>query len=105
MVLLKINSMQQNPEKLIVSQLVMKFLTLMQPEDMLCVYKSLPLDPVLSHMNPVYILIPYFCKIQLNVALPTMPRSSKWSLLFILSSVCISHPSHKCYMTCSSQSF
>jgi len=47
-------------DKLIVTQLVSKF-------PAFYVYKSPPLVPILSHMNPVHILPPYFPKIHSNI--------------------------------------
>jgi hypothetical protein len=52
-------------------------------------------------MNPVRILPPYFPKIHSNIVLPSMPRSSKWSLPFRFSNqniVGISCLSHTCYI-------
>jgi hypothetical protein len=43
--------------------------------------KSLPLNPILSQLNPVRPIDPYLPKVQLNVILPPTPRSSQWSLL------------------------
>jgi len=39
-----------------------------------------PLVPILSQMNLVHIHTLIFFKIHYNVSLPTMPRSTKWSL-------------------------
>jgi hypothetical protein len=38
-----------------------------------------PLDLVLSQMNPVHILWPYFFKIQSNIILASVPRAFKFS--------------------------
>jgi hypothetical protein len=46
------------------------------------VYKSPPLAPILNQINPVHNLPPYFRKIHSNVMLPSLPRSSEWSLPF-----------------------
>jgi hypothetical protein len=46
------------------------------------VHTSPPLDPILSHMNPVRRIDPYLPKVHLNVILPPTPRSPQWSLLF-----------------------
>jgi hypothetical protein len=46
------------------------------------VHKNLPLDPVLSHMNPVLAFEICLFKIRFNIILPRMFRSSKWSHLF-----------------------
>jgi hypothetical protein len=51
--------------------------------------------PVLNHLQP------YFHKTCFNIILPSMPRSSDWSISFTLSNqivVRISHLSHACYM-------
>jgi hypothetical protein len=55
--------------------------------------------PVQRKMNPVHILPPYFCKIDLKKYL-SVPKSDKWSLLLFFwpKFVCISHLSHVCYM-------
>jgi hypothetical protein len=47
-----------------------------------CVHNSLPLVPILSQMNPVDSPPPDFPKIHSNIILPSMPRSSEWSLPF-----------------------
>jgi len=63
------------------------------------VCKGLPLAPVLSQMNSVT-FPPYFPKSHSNV-LPSMSRSSKWSLPLRFSDqnlVYISHLSHGCYI-------
>jgi hypothetical protein len=46
------------------------------------VHTSPPLDPILSQVNPVRPIDPYFTKIHLNVILTPTPRSSQWSLAF-----------------------
>jgi hypothetical protein len=38
---------------------------------------SLPLDPILSQMNPVHIITPYIFKIHVNI-LQSMSKSLKW---------------------------
>jgi hypothetical protein len=42
------------------------------------VHKTLTPNPTLSKMNPVYNIQSYWLKINFNIILPTMPRSSKW---------------------------
>jgi hypothetical protein len=49
--------------------------------------------PILNHMKAVYTLPPYFVKNHLNIILPYIPRSSKWSLS-IPHTCYIHHPSH-----------
>lgn len=39
--------------------------------------------PILSQINPVHTLEPYFCKIEFTVMLPSTPRSSKMYLSFM----------------------
>jgi len=40
---------------------------------------------MLSQMNPVHILTPYFFKIQFNMIVPSTSISFKWLLFFRLS--------------------
>jgi hypothetical protein len=44
-----------------------------------------PLVPILSHMNPVHILSPYFPKIHYNIIFPSMPRSPERFIPFRFS--------------------
>ena len=44
------------------------------------IYKSLPPVPVLSQINPIHAPISHLLKIHLNIILPYIPGSSKWSL-------------------------
>jgi hypothetical protein len=46
------------------------------------VHTILPLDPILSQLNPVHPIDPYLPKVHVNVILPPMPRSSQWSVTF-----------------------
>jgi hypothetical protein len=70
-------------EKLIVTHLVKKYPAfLCNPKVHYRVHTSAPLDPILSQLKPVHLIDPCFPKVHLNVILPTMPRSSQWSLAF-----------------------
>jgi len=65
------------------------------------VHKSLPFANILNQMHPVHFCPSCFFKIHSNIIFPSTPRSSEWSLAFRFSNksiVCISHPSHSCYM-------
>jgi hypothetical protein len=65
------------------------------------VHKSPPLVPILSQMHPVSKLKRHFPKIHSNIILPSMPRSSEWSLIFIFFNqnfVCISRFSHASFL-------
>jgi len=98
------NSIEQYTfEKLIVTQLVKKCPTFIEPKRPFYVYKSLSLVPVtiLNQMNPIHNFSPYFSMIYSNTIFPSMPWSSEWSLLFRFTyqnSVSISHLSHACHI-------
>jgi hypothetical protein len=44
-----------------------------------------PLVPILSQVNPIHTLQPYFCKIHFNNILSSMLRTYRWCLFFALS--------------------
>jgi len=65
--------------------------------------KSPPLVTILRQMYPVHTFPPYFPTINSDV-LPSVPRSSEWSLPFMFldqNFVCI-HLSHELFMPCPS---
>ena len=43
-----------------------------------CHHNSLPLVSVMSLIKPAHTLIAYFCMVQINNILQSMPRSYKW---------------------------
>jgi hypothetical protein len=49
------------------------------------VHNSPSLVPISSKMHPVHTVSPYFPKIHSNIILPSMPKSSEWSLHFRFS--------------------
>jgi hypothetical protein len=79
-------------KKMIVVHLFKKFLVS---------HKSPQFVPILSQMSPFHTLLFYFSKINFNIILSSLPRSSEWSLPFSLSNqnvVRISHLPHACSM-------
>jgi len=55
-------------------------LSLGKPKVHYRVYKSPPLDPILSQLKPVRSIDPYLPKVHLIIILPPTPRSSQWFL-------------------------
>jgi hypothetical protein len=65
------------------------------------IHKNPQLVHILSHMNPVHTIPPYFPEIHSNIILLSTSRSSEWFLPFRFSDqnfVSISHLSHSWYM-------
>jgi len=81
-----------------------------QPKVHYCVHKSTPPVPILTQVNPAHTFPPYFLKIHYNIILPSMPRSSMWSLLFkfltkilhafVIPAWYMSCPSHTLWLDC-----
>jgi hypothetical protein len=93
------NSMEQDPSWESDSHSVNQEISpvLWNPKVHYHVHKNPPVDSILSQMNLVYILTPYFFKINFNIILPSMSRFPKQSLLFMFSDynlACIFHPPH-----------
>ena len=60
-----------------------------------------PPVPILSQISPVHAPKSHFLKIHLNIILPSMSGSSKWSISIRFpqtSPLCTYHLSHTCYM-------
>ena len=73
-----------------------------------CIHKLLPTVPILSHNDQVHALKSHFLKIHLNIILPSMPGSSKWSLSLSFphqNPVYTSTLPHMCYMPHPAHSF
>jgi len=69
-------------KKLTVSELAKKSPYFMRPEGSLPCTKSLSLDDILSQLNPVHSLTPYFCDIHFITDLPSKYTSQKPYLPF-----------------------
>jgi len=50
----------------------------MSPKISYRIYKSPPLEPILSQMSSVHIIMTYYFKIRFIIILPSTPRSLKW---------------------------
>jgi hypothetical protein len=69
------------------------------------VHKTPPLVPILNQMHSVHNFSPYFPMIHSNIILPSMSRSSEWSLYFrfsIQNFVIIYNIYSVCYISCQS---
>jgi hypothetical protein len=68
------------------------------------IHHNPPLDPILSHRNPVHALRNYFFTIHLNITLASTPWSSNWSLpLSILPDFKATFPLRSAYVTLSTR--
>jgi hypothetical protein len=77
-------------------------LSLWNPKVHYRVHKRPPMDPNLSHTNPVHPIDPYLPKVQLNVVLPPTSRSSQLSPPFVPPNQNPANTSpllHVCYMS------
>jgi len=84
-------------EKLRVTQLVKKFPTFLEPQGSLPHSQEPTINPYSKPNEPVHTFPHNFPKIHSNIVLPSMPGSSKWSLLCrfsIWNIICIPYLSH-----------
>jgi hypothetical protein len=73
----------------------------MEPKCLLPCSPDPPPTPVLSETNPAHIFLPHFFQIYFNIALLSLPSSSKYSLPIRFCDqnvICISHLFYVCYM-------
>jgi hypothetical protein len=78
------NSIEQSPYWEAIHHSSSKEISVMlrNPKIYYRVHKNAPVVPILSQMNPVHILPPYFPKIDSHIIFHSTPRTSKWSLHF-----------------------
>jgi len=72
----------------------------MAPETSLACSQQLATGPYPEPMNPIHTFPPYFPKIHSHIILPSLPRSSEWSLPFRFSENFYSYTF--CIMSCTS---
>jgi len=92
-------------EKLNGSQLVNKFPTFYGTRRLITKFTSARHLPILREINPIHALASHFLKFHLNIILPYMPGSYKWSLSLRFphqNPVYTSPLPHICYMPCPS---
>ena len=95
-------------KKLTGTHVFKKFPTFYGTRKFITSFKTPPLVPIVSQINPVHTLISHFVKNYFNIILPSTPGSSKWSLsvrcppsksckhLSSSSTCCMPRSSHYC---------